>query len=198
MGKLDFWGFTAIVLLAFSVVFANLWLFKPVIDMICLRSGGELNALMRTTVAFTQMEGSSASNVIPPDAKMVSNIRLNPMDTVDGAVEEIRRKIGDESVELRVLRGTNPSPISHSDTEGFRRVARAIRATWRGAVVSPYLMMQCSDSRHWGKISDRVYRFSAMDLTKEERATIHGNNERIRTECLFRATEFYIRLMREC
>jgi carboxypeptidase PM20D1 len=57
-------------------------------------------------------------------------------------------------------------------------------------------MVQCSDSRHWGEISDRVYRFSAMDLTREERATIHGNNERIRVDCLARAVEFYLRLMR--
>ena len=37
-----------------------------------------------------------------------------------------------------------------------------------------------------------------MDLTKEERGTIHGNNERIRLECLHRAVEFYIRLMGNC
>ena len=180
------------------MIFANLWAFGWVIDMICKKGGGELNALMRTTVAFTQMDGSSAPNVIPPSARMVSNMRLNPEDTVDGAVEYIRGVIGDEEVELKVLGSFNPSRISDTDTEGYRKLERAIASTWKGSIVSPYLMMQCSDSRHWGRISDKVYRFSAMDLTKEERATIHGNNERIRFECAHKACEFFIRIMSYC
>jgi carboxypeptidase PM20D1 len=59
-------------------------------------------------------------------------------------------------------------------------------------------MVQCSDSRHYGKLSNHVYRFSAVDLTAEERATIHGNNERTRLECVHRAVEFFIRLMGKC
>ena len=59
-------------------------------------------------------------------------------------------------------------------------------------------MVQCSDSRHYGAISDRVYRFSAMDLTAEERRTIHGNNERIRLETAESAVEFFIRVMKQC
>ena len=37
-----------------------------------------------------------------------------------------------------------------------------------------------------------------MDMTAEERASIHGNNERIRVETIGKAVEFYIRLMKQC
>ena len=59
-------------------------------------------------------------------------------------------------------------------------------------------MVQCSDSRRYRDLSDRVYRFSAMDLTSEERSTIHGNNERIQLKVIHQSVEFFIRLMRQC
>ena len=182
----------------YRMIFANLWCFGWVLDLICRRSGGELNALLRTTVAFTQMQGSKAPNVIPPSASMVANLRLNPQDSVRGALGTIRDTIKDPEVELKVLQSFEPSPISRTDCEGWQRLVRAVSGTWKGCIVSPYLMVQCSDSRHYRKLSDRVYRFSAMDLTKEERASIHGNNEHIRLETAGRAVEFFIRVMKQC
>ena len=182
----------------YRVIFANIKIFLPVLDAICKKSGGELNALMRTTVAFTQMKGSDASNVIPPSASMVSNIRLNPEDDMESALAYISKTIDNDKVELTCIDGMNPSRISTTDCEGWNKVASAVASTWRGCIVAPYLMVQCSDSRHYGRISDKVYRFSAMDLTSEERATIHGNNESIRIETLNKAVEFYIRLMKSC
>ena len=64
-----------------------MWCFGWIIDLLGRMSGGEINALVRTTSAFTQMECSSARNVIPPEAKMVANMRLNPADSVDSALE---------------------------------------------------------------------------------------------------------------
>lgn len=182
----------------YRMIFANLWLFGGILDNLCKKQGGELNALMRTTVAFTQMQGSKASNVIPPSASMVSNMRLNPADTMESAMEYIRGVIGNDAVTLRCVEGMNPSPISETDCLAWDKVASAVAGTWQGSLVSPYLMVQCSDSRHYGPVSNHVYRFSAMDLTAEERSTIHGNNERIRTEVIGRAVEFYIRLMSQC
>lgn len=182
----------------YRVIFSNLWCFSGVLDAICKKSGGELNALMRTTVAFTQMSGSKAPNVIPPSASIVSNLRLNPEDTVDSAKEYIASVVNDPEIKLTVGQCMNPSPISRTDCIGWERVANAVAGTWQGCVVSPYLMVQCSDSRHYGEISDRVYRFSAMDLTGEERSTIHGNDEHIRLEVIGRAVEFFIRVMKQC
>lgn len=180
----------------YRMIFANLWAFGWVLDIICKKSGGELNALMRTTIAFTKAEGSKATNVIPPRATMVSNMRLNPEDNIDSALEYIRKTVNDDNIEVSLIHGMNPSRISLTDCEGYNRVASAVASTWKGTIVSPYLMVQCSDSRHYGRISDRVYRFSAMDLTSEERASIHGNNEKIRVEALERTIEFYTRLIK--
>ena len=157
-----------------------------------------MNALVRTTTAFTQMEGSTARNVIPAKASLVSNMRLNPEDSVKSAVEYLKKTVGDPNVEIEVLESSEPSRISVADCDSYRKVAAAVEATWNGCITSPYLMVQCSDSRHYGKISDKVYRFSAMDLTTEERRSIHGNNEKIRLETIGNAVEYYIRLMQKC
>ena len=166
------------------------------LDLICRLSGGELNALLRTTVAFTQSEGSAGANVLPAKATLISNMRLNPLDNVDDALVYLKKTVNDDKVDVSLMMGENPSAISRTDVEGYARVATAVGETWEGAMISPYLMVQCSDSRHFSKISDRVYRFSAMQLSKEERASIHGNNECIPLETIDKAVEFYIRLIK--
>ena len=183
---------------AYRMIFANLWCFRPVLDIICKKSGGELNALVRTTTAFTQMSGSLANNVIPPSASMTANVRINPADSSKSVLDYYRSVINDNDIKIDAVVEAEPSRISRTDCEGWERVCEAVKGTWKGCLVSPYLMVQCSDSRHYGRISDRVYRFSAMDLTSEERKMIHGNNERIRLDCMSRAVEFFIRVIKQC
>ena len=182
----------------YKIVFANLWCFRPVLDLICRHSGGELNALVRTTTAFTQMEGSTARNVLPTQGKLISNMRLNPGDTMAEAEKYLNKVVADDRVQLRVLEGFDPSSVSVTDCEGYERLFTVVSQTYPGVIVSPYLMVQCSDARHYGVLSDRVYRFCPMALSAEERKTIHGNNERIPLDTVCKTVEFYIRLMKQC
>ena len=175
-----------------------MFVLRNIIDLLGKKQGGDINALLRTTVAFTQMEGSKAQNVIPAKAKMVSNIRLNPNDTIDSALEYLKNTVNDEKIDVNVILGVNPSRISQTDCDGYKKVEKAISNTWQGAIVAPYLMVQCSDSRHYGKISDKVYRFSACDLTSEERAGVHGIDEHLRLDAIIRSVEFYLRLLKQC
>ena len=182
----------------YRMIFANLWLFSPLLDIITRKKGGELNALVRTTCAFTKMQGSDQINVIPPKAFMAANLRILPGETVDKTMETLRKRIADEDITIENVVYNEPSVISEVGSEGWNRIVSAIKSTWGNAIVSPYLMFACSDSRHWGRISNQVYRFSAMELTDEERKSIHGNNERITLDAIIKTVEFYKRLIESC
>ena len=182
----------------YRVIFANFGIFKGVLDLLGKKQGGEMNALLRTTVAFTQASGSAAPNVIPPSATMTANFRLNPEDSIDDALKYVEKTVNDPSVKLSLGSSMEPSPVSEIDCPAWDKVASAVAGTWEGCIVSPYLMVQCSDSRHYRDISNHVYKFSAMALTKEERGSIHGHNEKIRLEAISKAVEFFIRVMKQC
>ena len=181
----------------YKLIFANQWCFSPVLSLFAKLSGGEFNAVVRTTTAFTQMRGSKGANVIPAHASMVSNHRIIPGETMDSVVKHVTKAVNDEKVAISVISGSNPSVISETKCEAYERVRSTVAETWQDAIVSPYLMVAGSDSRHWGEISDKVYRFSAMALTKEERGMIHGNDERIPLETINRTVEFFTRIMRK-
>ena len=181
----------------YRLIFANLWCFLPLLDMICKKKGGELNAMMRTTVAFTMMEGSKASNVLPPRAMMGANLRIISGETVEGTIERLRGLVPDEGVRIDLVQGMNPSRVSETSGEVWETLKSAIGQTWPEALISPYLMIACSDSRHYSPISEHVYRFSAMALSSEERGYIHAHNERIPVDKIVTTARFYLRLLRK-
>ena len=180
----------------YRMIFANLWCFMPILDIICKKSGGELNALIRTTVAITKMEGSKAYNVLPPNAKVGVNARIMCGETTETVLGEIKRIINNDNIKVDMVSGWNPSICSDTNCEGWDKLKLAINQTWSEAIVTPYLMLACSDSRHYCKITDKVYRFSTMKMSKEERGMIHGHDERIPVDTLVKSVEFYTRFLK--
>lgn len=189
-------------ILGLRFLFSNLWLTKPLVNLASKIIGGELFALLHTTTAVTMMEGSSAYNVLPSQGKIGVNFRLLEGDTVEKAenrVKKLVKKALGSKIEFstNIPQGNNPSIVSDTNCPQWKNLCHAVAKTWDNILISPYLMMACSDSRHYCKITDKVYRFSGMFLSKEERGMIHGKNERISTKTLITTVEFYINLLEE-
>lgn len=181
---------------AYRVLFGNLWLFSGVLKKVFTKSGGELNAMCRTTVAFTMANASNAPNVLPAEASVVANCRISGSDSVASLVEHFRTYCG-KDVTVSVMQSSEPTP--YADTKGpeWAKVRKAINTAYPDAIVAPYVMLACSDSRHFCKICDNVMRFSPIRLSKEERGLIHAANERIP---LFKAADcarFYLALIQQ-
>jgi carboxypeptidase PM20D1 len=181
---------------AYRALFAHAEYLRPALAAVLSRASREANALVRTTVAITRLEGSGAANVLATRALAHANIRIALGETVQSTVDRLRQVIDDPGVELRVVSGNDPSPVSRADNEAFALVSAAVRSVYPDAAVAPYVMVQASDARHFSQVCDSVYRFMPFDLTKEELAALHAADERISVAALHRGAGFYRYLIR--
>ncbi len=163
----------------YRLVYANLWLFRPVVEQV-LAGIPAASATIRTTTAPTILEAGLKDNVIPNRARAVVNFRILPGDTIDGVVEHVKQAVDDPRVEIEALpKRREASPPSATSGEGWELLARSVREVHPDAVVSPYLMLAGTDSRHFRGLTENVYRFMPLRLELADTKRIHGTNERI-------------------
>ncbi len=179
----------------YKVIFANMWLFKPLVTKIFVSGGGETSALCKTTFAFTTIEGSNAKNVLPTSAKMNINIRVLNNITVQDMVDHVKKVVNDDRVEIQLVNKNEPSPVASIKSDGYLKVKKAMNACFPDVIVSPYVMIAASDSRHYAEISDCALKFAPFCLSKEARGSIHSYDEKISTKNIVDGVEFYINLV---
>lgn len=182
----------------YKLIFANLWCFAPLLNLICKKTGGELNALVRTTVAQTRLSASEAYNVLPNEARAGLNLRLISGDSKEQARARMARIIGDPRVTVNIHRGSEPSSVSPTRGEAWERLTGAIAAIYPNTIISPYLMVAASDSRHYCRISPHVYRFTGLPLSRAQLQMIHSQDERIPIALLPDLVRFYVQVMQRC
>ena len=153
--------------------------------------GGEPNALTRTTVALTQLAGSKASNVLPTRATATANVRIAPGESIASVLERMRRTVRDRKVTLRVVEGTEPSPVSSTSNAQFAALEAAIGEVFPDAIPAPYIMLGGTDSRRFTAICDAVYRFAPFRMDKAARASIHADNEKLSIAAFSEGIRFY-------
>jgi len=179
---------------ALRPLMANAGRLGPLLTRVLIASGPEAAAMTRTTFAVTTLSGSPGLNVIASTARAGVNIRIMVGDTVAGVLEHVRRTVGDDEVQVRVLDRNEPSPVSPRD-DAFELLESTITEVFPDAVPAPYVMMAATDSRQFTRICSRVYRFSPFRMSKAQRESIHSYDEHLGIDAFVDGVRWYRRLL---
>ena len=179
----------------YKILFANLWLFEPVINSF-LSNSPTMNAVIRTTTAPTMLSASNRINVLASEAKGTVNFRLHPRDNPETIMNFVNDLIGNENIEVKKLSaGTLASSVSDWNADGYKVISNAVREVYGDIIVAPGLMVGGSDSKHYGKAAKNSYRFNPFPLSASELSGLHGIDERIKKEDFLNGIRSYIRII---
>ncbi|MCK6553211.1 M20/M25/M40 family metallo-hydrolase [Candidatus Binatia bacterium] len=177
------------------VALANLWLFEPLVRQ-QLAASAASNAMVRTTVVGTRLEGGIKDSAIPNVARGVVSVRILPGDTVASSLERLRNVIADERIDIKVLRAREPSPTSPTDSTAFALVGQTVQEVFPDAAVAPVLTTGGTDARFYTGLTPNVFRFTPVRGAVSELGRAHGADERIAVSAYADAVRFYLRLIR--
>jgi len=175
---------------------ANQWLLGSVIENTMLAKP-KTAASIRTTTAVTMLSGSSKSNILPTKSTAVVNFRIMPGQTAEGVADYVKQVIDDPRVKLEVFMANNPSPVSKTDSYGYRLLEQTIRELDDEILVAPYMVQGGTDSKYFYPLSDAIYRFIMVKIDDQLLTAIHGIDERIAIDDYVRGVQYFHEIIRK-
>ena len=176
-------------------LFANQWLFGPIIDK-QLSASVTTNAMLSTTTAPTMLSGSVKTNVLPIEAIATVNFRIHPRDNKQSIEDYVTALVASDTISVRARGGINASAVSDWNAKGYADIAKSMREIYGDIAVAPGLMIAGSDSKHYGQIADNAYRFNPFVLASDDLTGFHGTNEKISVANFAKGVRGYIQIIR--
>ena len=179
-----------------KAVFANSNIFGSLI-ISAYEEKNSGNALVRTTIAPTIIDAGIKDNVIPQTASATVNFRILTGESIESTLDRVKEIIDDDRITYSIYDfQSEPSPISSDGSFGFKTLHHTIAEIYPKALVTPYLMVGGTDSRHFPDLSPNIYRFNPIKLDPDNIKSFHGLNEHLAVSEFKDCVRFYLQLIR--
>lgn len=177
------------------VVFANRWLFKPLLIAILARKD-TFAALLRTTMAPTVIRAGTKEQSLPETGYAIVNFRTMPGQTSADLLASVHATLKGQPVSVE-LNGVphEATPMSRVNSPNFRLIEKTIREAFPETVVAPVLSPGRADAEYYYGLADDVYLFAPYVYSPQLIESVHGHNERIAVENYISMVRFYVRLI---
>lgn len=180
-----------------KLIFANMWLFKPLLVKLLPSISSAAGAMIRTTLAFTTASGSDGLNVLPQEAYVTGNMRFIHHQPTDESIELISKLANKYDIETDVIYKDYPCPIVDFNSDLFKLVEHVTCEVYPGIGVTPYTMTGGTDCKFYSEVCDNAIRFAPLYINGQQYGSIHGLNENINKGTLPMAVDFYKKIVEE-
>jgi acetylornithine deacetylase/succinyl-diaminopimelate desuccinylase-like protein len=154
------------------------------------------NAVLRTGVSVTLLNGGIRSNVIPSQGTANFNVRVLPGEDVREIVSELNRVAGERQVIFSLAGEFSASPpVSPTTTALYRALENAARAMAPEVVVTPFMSTGATDGAVLREKGIPTYGILPLPLAVEDELRMHGDNERVPIVALGWAAEYLYRVL---
>ncbi|MEA5039751.1 MAG: M20/M25/M40 family metallo-hydrolase [Clostridiaceae bacterium] len=173
------------------VIFGNLWLFSPLLAHLLPVVSPLAGAMVKTTIAFTTMQGSSGLNVVPERAYVTGNLRFIHHQGADESIARMTALAKRYGLETEVITKEYPCAVVSHDTSAFRLIERCAETCYPGVCVTPYAMTGGTDAKYYNGICDNCLRFAPLYCDGQQLESIHGRDENLYLAALPKGVDFY-------
>lgn len=180
-----------------KLIFANLWLFEPLLVKLLPVISSAGGAMIRTTLAFTMAKGADGLNVLPQEAYVTGNMRFIHHQANEESIQLVTEIAKKYDIETEVIYQDAPCPIVDYQGDAFKLIEEVAAEVYPGVGISPYVMTGGTDAKYYKEVSDNCIRFAPLYIDTQQYASIHGLNENIYQGVLPKGVDFYKMVIRK-
>jgi acetylornithine deacetylase/succinyl-diaminopimelate desuccinylase-like protein len=153
------------------------------------------NSMLRTTCVATMLEGGHAVNALPQLAAANVNCRVQPDDSVDYVLGELKKAVADDQVKISISNKEENSPASALRPDLMRAMAKISDSMWPGVIVLPTMSTGATDGRSLRATGIPTYGVQGFFYERDD-VRAHGRDERIGVRSFYEGQQFLYELVK--
>lgn len=176
-----------------KLIFANLWLFKPILVKKLPDISPQAAGLLGTTCSFNDLVTEQGGKLC------TARTLLRPLDASDFRTD--LTKLRTLATKHGILITNDGASEIYTPTDpkqpAFAKIARCIRSVFPDVPVIPFILPAGTDARVLTDLSPCVLRFAPLRLSAQQLASVHGENENVDISSVGAAVIFYRRVLED-
>ncbi|MEE1086768.1 MAG: M20/M25/M40 family metallo-hydrolase [Schaedlerella sp.] len=180
-----------------KIIFANMWLFRPLLKKLLPVISPAAGAMLRTTLAFTMAKGADGLNVLPQEAYITGNMRFIPHQANRESISIITELAKKYDIETEVIYQDSLCPVVDYKSKPFHLLEETASEVYPGIGICPYVMTGGTDAKYYSDICDHCLRFAPLYINPQQYESIHGLNENIFQGTLPLGVDFYKKIIQK-